>query len=79
MAGNINKRLLNYLISPTSQTLIKKAITSAFRHGMVAREGVLNPGDCAFEAVINNINYHPILICDDHLTGEYRRLLKSSV
>ena len=56
---NINKKLPNYLIPQLSQTIIKKAIASAYRHGITTKQGALNPatGDCAFEAVINNINF----------------------
>ena len=55
---NINKKLPSDLIPQLSQLIIKRAIADAYRHGITTKQGVLNPakGDCAFEAVINNIN-----------------------
>ena len=56
---NIDKKHPIDLIPQLSQLIIKRAISNAYRHGILTKQGVLNParGDCAFEAVLNNINY----------------------
>ena len=46
-------------VGSESPLIITRAISSAERHGITLIQGVLNEadGNCAFDAVINNINY----------------------
>ena len=55
--------------------MVREAIANAYRHGIATRAGRPNAaqGDCAFEAVLNNLNIRQCFIKKiDKTTNEYR-------
>ena len=58
--SNVNQEISN-LLTKEKTLMISRSIHSAYKHGINLMHGTSNPGtgDCAFEAVVQNINDRP--------------------